>query len=116
MIEDLAAGELLQRRARDRIGRELHTIECRIASLTRWQRPKAGSIEAEILPSLEAKRDRLALALADLNAALPPKPSRLDVTPAADIQFKPQAWHAAGTVTLDDAIGEIPACLKRARA
>lgn len=100
-------------REQEIIARALHAAELRIANLTRWTKPKPGSIEAAILPSLEAKRDRLTRELAALRQRIPPQPSRLDCNLTGDIKFKSRTWHTAGTLTIDCALGDIPACLKR---
>lgn len=100
----------------DALARELYVVEREIANLTRWQDPSPDSIEGKKLAAFQAKLARLAPRLIELAAAMPAKPSRLDVRASSDIKFKAREWHPAGSLVIDDRIPELPACLRRAAA
>ncbi|MDB5656664.1 MAG: hypothetical protein JWQ94_4277 [Tardiphaga sp.] len=102
--------------AYDNAARVMHDTERRIASMTQWGRPSPDSVNGRILVSLEARRNREAAPLVELKiAAETSAPPRAATRIADDIRFKAREWQPAGSITFDDCIGDIPACLRRVR-
>lgn len=103
--------------ARDlmRAERDMYAVENRIRTMTQWGRPEAGSLNATILASLEAKRNRERPQLDSLRAAVPAEEaSRCALVTAAPIRFKPREWLPIGTLRAgDDGIPDLPVFLRR---
>lgn len=101
-------------RAYDRAARALHATELRIASI---EHRDAGGVDANILPSLIAKRARLTDELIALKpAAEAERVDRFTARHGSHITFPDQTWHPIGTIRLDDRDAGIPDCLRRVRA
>lgn len=114
MIDTDTSPEALLR-AYERAAGEVADLDRRIANMTRWGQPKADSVNATILPSLIAKRDRLLPIVADLKARAPAiRPRNFDV--AQPIAFKSFSWGPIGSAKIDDCIPDLPPALRRSRS
>lgn len=98
----------------DRAARDLHETDGRITSIGHRAQ---GGVDSKILPSLIAKRDRLVNEVIALKiAADAERPDRFTSRAGSHITFKEREWHAAGSLSIEDIVGDIPNCLKRVRA
>ncbi len=96
----------------ERASRALYETELRIASL---EFRNAGGVDAKILPSLIARRDRLAVEVIDLKiAADAARPVTPTSRAGSHVVFPPARDYPIGTAPREDVISEMPEFLRRA--